>query len=67
MASWAVLRAAVRYLEPEGVVIASIPNVGHLDTICNLVFRGLWPYRERGIHDRTHLRFFARGNIDELF
>jgi 2-polyprenyl-3-methyl-5-hydroxy-6-metoxy-1,4-benzoquinol methylase len=64
---WAVLQAGARYLEPGGVVIASIPNVGHIDTICNLVFRGHWPYRERGIHDRTHLRFFTRKNIEELF
>ncbi len=32
-----------------------------------LAFRGYWPYRGRGIHDRTHLRFFTLRNIDEMF
>ncbi len=64
---WAVLRAAAARLQPEGVVIASIPNVRHIDTLCNLIVKGYWPYRERGIHDRTHLRFFTRKNIVELF
>jgi 2-polyprenyl-3-methyl-5-hydroxy-6-metoxy-1,4-benzoquinol methylase len=64
---WAVLQAAAGHLEPDGVVIASIPNVGHMDTIFNLVFKAQWPYRDRGIHDRTHLRFFARKNVVKLF
>ncbi|MCK4948010.1 MAG: class I SAM-dependent methyltransferase [Candidatus Aureabacteria bacterium] len=64
---WSVLRGAARYLENDGTIIASIPNVRHLDTIFNLVFKGNWPYRERGIHDQTHLRFFTKRNIMELF
>lgn len=64
---WATLRAAKRWLIPGGIVIASLPNVGHLDTVVNLLFRRRWPYRDRGIHDRTHLRFFTRKNAIELF
>lgn len=64
---WVTLNSAVKYLEPDGVVIASIPNIRHIDTIYNLVFKGYWPYRDRGIHDRTHLRFFTKRNIIELF
>lgn len=64
---WGVLNAAVKYLAPGGVVIASIPNVRHIDTIWHLVFKGYWPYRSRGIHDQTHLRFFTIQNIREMF
>ena len=64
---WNVLEASVKYLAPGGTVIASLPNVRHISTIYNLLIKGRWPYRERGIHDRTHLRFFTRKNIIELF
>ena len=62
-----VLKNAMSFLRDSGVVIASIPNVRHYTTIANLLFRGYWPYRERGIHDKTHLRFFTLRNIGELF
>lgn len=64
---WSILSKSVDYLKPEGKVIASIPNIRHWDTIFNLVFKGYWPYRDRGIHDRTHLRFFTRKNIVQMF
>lgn len=63
---WAVLCSAQELLSKDGAVVASIPNVRHYSTIVSLVV-GSWPYRERGIHDKTHLRFFALKNIRELF
>ena len=64
---WATLSAAATHLNPAGTIIASIPNIRHIDTLFNLVLKGYWPYRDRGIHDRTHLRFFTKKNIAELF
>jgi len=64
---WDTLKNITRFLNNEGVIIASIPNVRHYTTIINLLFRGYWPYRERGIHDKTHLRFFTFKNIKEMF
>lgn len=64
---WTVLRTTTHYLKPGGTIVASIPNVNHIDTLFNLIFRNYWPYRDRGIHDRTHLRFFTKRNIMELF
>jgi len=63
---WEVLMRAVGLLESRGLVIISLPNVRHHQTISGLLFRGYWPYRDRGIHDRTHLRFFTLRNIKEL-
>ena len=64
---WSALRSATRFLNEGGVVIASIPNIRHVYTLGNLLFKGYWPYNDRGIHDRTHLRFFTKKNIRELF
>jgi len=64
---WGVLKNANKFLNNRGIVIASIPNVRHYTTIINLLFKGYWPYRERGIHDNNHLRFFTLKNIEELF
>jgi 2-polyprenyl-3-methyl-5-hydroxy-6-metoxy-1,4-benzoquinol methylase len=64
---WGTLKKSVIYLEPNGVVIASIPNIRFVSTLFNLAIKGYWPYRDRGTHDRTHLRFFTKRNIYELF
>jgi 2-polyprenyl-3-methyl-5-hydroxy-6-metoxy-1,4-benzoquinol methylase len=64
---WSVLTNISDMLSEEGVVIASIPNIRHYTTIIELVVKGYWPYRERGIHDKTHLRFFTLKNIKEMF
>lgn len=63
---WTTLSEAVTLLAPGGSIVISLPNVRHADTVWNLVFRGEWPYRDRGIHDRTHLRFFTLKNAQQL-
>ena len=64
---WTVLASLGRRLEPDGVVVASLPNVRHYTRLASLLFMKTWPYRDRGIHDRTHLRFFAQRNVETLF
>jgi 2-polyprenyl-3-methyl-5-hydroxy-6-metoxy-1,4-benzoquinol methylase len=63
---WRILREAVDLLADGGVVVASIPNVQNLDVLRRLL-RGRWDYRERGILDRGHLRFFTLHTIRDLF
>ena len=63
---WTVLRRSLYALRDDGVVIASIPNVGHWTTIAGLTL-GQWPHRSRGIHDKSHLRFFTLSGIHDLF
>jgi SAM-dependent methyltransferase len=63
---WRVLREAVEVLSPVGCVIASIPNVQNIDVLWRLL-RGRWDYRERGITDFGHLRFFTLRTIRGLF
>lgn len=64
---WCVLKTVVQFLNDNGIVIASIPNVRHYYVIVNLLFRGYWPYNERSVCDKTHLRFFTLKNIKEMF
>ena len=59
---WRVLREAAALLSPGGVVVASVPNVQNVDVVRRLL-RGRWDYRERGILDRGHLRFFTLETI----
>jgi len=63
---WAVLTAYRRYLKPDGQVIASLPNIRFYAIIARLIFNA-WGYRESGILDATHLRFFTWPTIKEMF
>jgi 2-polyprenyl-3-methyl-5-hydroxy-6-metoxy-1,4-benzoquinol methylase len=64
---WARLMELKSLLAPSGVVIASIPNVRNLKVLGPLILKGEWQYRSSGILDRTHLRFFTRRSVVELF
>jgi SAM-dependent methyltransferase len=61
----AVLRALDQTLAPGGTVIVSVPNVAHLWVRLSLL-AGRFDYADRGILDRTHLRFFTRRTFLEL-
>lgn len=63
---WATLKTLTAYLKDDGYLVMCIPNIQHYSTLIDIFFRGYWPYRDRGIHDRTHLRFFTLKNIREL-
>ena len=62
----AVLAKWKDHLTPGGSVVASIPNVAHHSVVRGLL-GGRWEYTDAGILDRTHLRFFTRETILELF
>ena len=61
------LTAAKRQLAPNGCIVASIPNVRHVSVVTSLALRGRWDYQDWGILDRTHLRFFTKATMKELF
>jgi len=63
----AILKNHKEYLSDNGYVIASVPNVRYYKLITRLVFRGNWDYMDKGILDKSHLRFFALINLKELF
>src|SRR5215210_2768079 len=64
---WRALRGLQPVLTNDALIIASLPNIGFWDTWWNVLVHRRWPYRPRGIHDSTHLRFFAGRHIPPLF
>ncbi len=54
-------------LRENGVLIASIPNVRHISVLKEIMIRKDWHYREFGILDKTHFRFFTKKSIIRMF
>jgi SAM-dependent methyltransferase len=54
----AAVRKLAGLLAPGGAFIASLPQVAHYSVALPLLLRGRWTYRDDGLLDRTHLRFF---------
>ncbi|MBU1727419.1 MAG: class I SAM-dependent methyltransferase [Candidatus Omnitrophica bacterium] len=54
-----------RYLNPEGLIIVSLPNIARLDIRLNLLF-GKFTYQDSGILDKTHLRFFTLSSAKRI-
>jgi O-antigen biosynthesis protein len=61
-----VLKRARELLTPEGVVIASIPNIANWSMRWSLLM-GRFDYEATGLMDETHLRFYTIKSARELF
>lgn len=64
---WRVVARMADLLKPGGVFLSSIPNVRNHRVLRPLVLRGDFRYQQAGLMDRSHLRFFCRRNIREMF
>lgn len=64
---WDILVRLKPYLAPGGQIVASIPNVRNALLVAALAVNGRWQYRERGLLDITHLRFFTLEEITRMF
>jgi len=64
---WEVVKKLKKYLKKKGYIIASIPNIRNQCILRHLIFEGRWDYTKAGLLDVTHLRFFTRNSIIELF
>jgi GT2 family glycosyltransferase/2-polyprenyl-3-methyl-5-hydroxy-6-metoxy-1,4-benzoquinol methylase len=60
-----VLLTVKRYLRDDGYIVASIPNVAH-GSVRLALLSGQFLYRELGLLDRTHLRFYTRDTMEKL-
>ncbi|MDU1906254.1 MAG: class I SAM-dependent methyltransferase [Dysgonomonas sp.] len=54
-------------LAPDGHIVASIPNVRYIEVLIDLVFRKDWEYKNSGVMDKTHLRFFTKKSMIRMF
>ncbi|MDZ4149254.1 MAG: class I SAM-dependent methyltransferase [Flavobacteriaceae bacterium] len=46
-------------LKPDGQIIISLPNISHIELFIQVYIKGSWPKNERGIFDKTHIRWFT--------
>lgn len=63
---WSFLQRLIRdHLADAGKVIVSLPNARHISLVIPLLF-GRFTYGERGVLDKTHLRFFTKDSAADL-
>lgn len=60
-----VLDACRDLLAPAGRLLVSLPNVGYAGLLAELL-QGEFRYRDEGLLDRTHLRFFTRRSLERF-
>jgi len=57
------LREIRAHIAPGGVLIGSVPNMRHYRALFELLVLRDWDYRDTGVLDRTHLRFFTARSL----
>ena len=60
-----VLEGLIDLLKPQGSVLISIPNIGYVGAVANLL-AGEFQYTEEGLLDSSHLHFFTRKSLLEF-
>ncbi|MCU1419776.1 MAG: hypothetical protein JWR57_945 [Mycetocola sp.] len=60
------MRSVRSVLNPGGSIVYSIPHMGHLSVRLDLL-EGRFPYTELGLLDRTHLHYYDRLEIHDIF
>lgn len=63
---WVTLKRMVSLIGQSGYLVISLPHVGHA-AIAACLINGDFDYRDWGLLDRTHIRFFGLKNIKDLF
>jgi SAM-dependent methyltransferase len=64
---WRMVERLAGSLRPGGLFLSSIPNVRNHRALRAIVLQGDFRYAGAGLLDRSHLRFFCRRNVRELF
>jgi 2-polyprenyl-3-methyl-5-hydroxy-6-metoxy-1,4-benzoquinol methylase len=63
---WSVVKRLSPLLAPGGRLIVSVPNIRHWKFLWRLATRADFNYKDAGLLDRTHLRFFVRHTAEAL-
>ncbi|WP_160170927.1 class I SAM-dependent methyltransferase [Lutibaculum baratangense] len=63
---WSTVHRLTPLLAPGGRLVVSVPNIRNWKFIWRLLTKGDFRYRDSGLLDRTHLRFFVRETAAEL-
>jgi len=62
----AAVKKFLPFLDREGVVVASIPNIANISIRLRLLL-GQWNYQASGILDYGHLRFYTLATMGQLW
>ena len=60
-----VLNKSRAFLNESGMIIISIPNISH-NAIINNLLNDTFEYKNTGLLDDTHLRFFTRSSFEKM-
>ena len=63
---WRIVRAIRERIDADGCLVACIPNAQHWSVQMRLA-TGLFRYEDSGLLDRTHVRWFTRVTMIEMF
>ena len=63
---WDVLIQTKELLNNDGIIVMSIPNVRHKSILKKLLFNDDFEYKEEGLLDITHIRFFTKKTIIKM-
>jgi 2-polyprenyl-3-methyl-5-hydroxy-6-metoxy-1,4-benzoquinol methylase len=63
---WTTLKRMASLIGPNGYLVISLPHVGHAG-VMSCIINSDFEYRDCGLLDRTHIRFFGVRNMEALF
>jgi len=63
---WTLLQGLLRIVAPDAQLLVSLPNASNLPLLYDAL-HGHWRYRDWGLLDFTHLRFFADLDARKMF
>lgn len=63
---WRIVRRIRLGIAPQGCLVACVPNAQHWSVQMRLA-TGLFRYEDSGLLDRTHVRWFTRVTLVEMF
>jgi SAM-dependent methyltransferase len=61
---WRLMREHAALLSPRGVMLICVPNAAHWSVALKLL-NGTFDYEDRGVLDRTHLRWFTLATMEK--
>jgi 2-polyprenyl-3-methyl-5-hydroxy-6-metoxy-1,4-benzoquinol methylase len=59
----AFFRSIKQKMQENAYIVGSIPNVRHIENLYELLVKKDWMYKDEGILDRAHLRFFTEKSL----
>ena len=63
---WNVIEKLCSVLKPGGHMLISLPNIRDIYALFPIFFKGTFEYTDKGIFDKTHMRFFCKKNMIKL-